>query len=131
MKKSLFAFVFFVTTFSLGQKTELLVKFETLNSAIGATIHIVKSKTYKAEIIGDSDVTATIILDLNNSTIKIRSKSTTINYSNILITVYILGKHVLALSNVGLVTMDKDFSRVPTLVVSAEDKAIVDLSNIA
>ncbi|MEP3209829.1 MAG: DUF2807 domain-containing protein [Maribacter sp.] len=128
-KLSIAIFLFF-SVCSFSQKPQLFDRFEGVKSTINAKIHIVKSESYKAVVTGDSYLSSTIQLDLEDSTLKLRSASIDRNYEGILVTVYMPTIQVLALVNGGELTMDEEFSRVPTLVVSAENKALVNLSNI-
>lgn len=130
MRKLSIAVFLFFSVCSFGQKTQLLDRFEGIKSTINAKIHIVKSDSYKAVVTGDSYLSTTIEFDLDDSTLTLKSASLDRNYEDILVTVYMPSIQVLALVNGGKLTMDEAFSRVPTLVVAAENKALVNLSNI-
>lgn len=125
------AFALFCTIAVVGQKDHSLDRFEAISSAINARIHIVKSKTYRAEIKGDSELVAGILIDLEDSSLKLSSKHPEGNYEDIFITIYMPSVQVIALTHGGALTMDDEFSSIPSLVVSVANKALVDVSNIA
>ncbi|GAB5475611.1 MAG: hypothetical protein Mars2KO_37100 [Maribacter sp.] len=123
--------LFLFTTFlSFGQKSQALDAFEAVSSNIGASIHIVKSQKHKIMITGDTKVLPYVDFEVDRSALEIRAGKSGLDYSDISITVYAPKIQTIAMSNGGVTTMDDAFSRIPTLVVSAEDESIVDLSNI-
>ncbi|TMM57483.1 hypothetical protein FEE95_13450 [Maribacter algarum] len=129
--KTLFYLVILLSTlYSFSQNAETLKNFESIESNIGAKIHIVKNKTHKIAISSAPDTSSFIYWEVENGNLKIRSKTSNLNYETIEITIYTPSLQVLALSNGGVITMDEKFSRLQSLVVSAGDRAIVDLSNI-
>lgn len=130
MRKLVYTLFLCATGLSFGQKSEDLSTFEAVSSDIGADIHIVKSEHYKIELTGDSDVLAFIDWEIDRAALKITTQKPDLNYDTVQITVYMPKIQTIALSNGGVMTMDDAFSRIPTLVVSAEDGSIVDLSNI-
>jgi len=105
-------------------------KFEAIESSAGAPIEIVKSTEYNIGFSGDESILEHITWKVEDNSLKIMSDKDGINYKGIKITVYVPSLSVIGISNGGSVTMDEKFSPMKSFVVSAEDGATVDLSNI-
>lgn len=127
MKNMFLAAVMLISVLAFAQAPD---KFEAIESSAGAPIEIVKSSEYNIGFSGDESILEPILWKVENSTLKIWSEVADRNYDDITITVFAPTLSVLSLSNGGSVVMDDKFSRMKSFVVSAEDGATVDFSNI-
>lgn len=127
MKNMFLVAVTLISTLAFAQAPD---KFEGIESTAGAPIEIVKSSEYNIGFSGDESILEHIIWEVEDNTLKIMSDGGDGNYEDIKITVYAPSLSVIGMSNGGSVTMDEKFSRMKSFVVSAEDGASVDLSNI-
>ena len=116
-----------ISALTYSQKPD---RFEAVESSAGAPIEIIKSSEYNIGFSGDESILEHIIWEVEDNTLRIMSDGGAGNYKDIKITVYAPSLSVIGISNGGSVTMDEKFSRMKSFVVSAEDGASVDLSNI-
>jgi len=127
MKNMFLVAVMLMSTLAFTQAPD---RFEGIESSVGASIEIVKSSEYNIGFSGDESTLEHVIWEVEDNTLKIMSNGGDGNYEGVTITVYAPSLSVIGISNGGSVTMDEKFSRMKSFVVSAEDGASVDLSNI-
>lgn len=119
------------TVFSIGQNARDLPPFQAISSNIGADVHIVKSENHHIEFSGPAELLDYIDVEIDNSSLQLTTSRPDLQYDGtVRITVFAPKLQTITMSNRGTTTMDDAFSRIATLVVSVEDEAMVDLSNI-
>lgn len=130
MKNLVFVAVLLWTGFAVGQIKTALKGFDGLDSNIGATIHVVKSSDHGIEISGDSELINSIIYNIHQKNLKIRSSEVQSDYSSVLITVYTPSLATMEMTNGGKASLDMNFSRIDAFEVSASNGAVVDLTKV-
>ncbi len=116
---------------AFSQRTLSLNEFKSFDSEINATITIVQSSTYKVELIGEYALLNGIGVAVLDNTLKIKAIRGDMNFEKTEIRVYTPSMREINLAKGGMLTMDKEFSKIKDFSVSAGEGAKVDLSNIA
>lgn len=113
-----------------AQKTIETEEFRALDSNLGADIEIIPSSDYHLEISGNSEALENFSYNISRNSLELRSEHAGVDFSKVSIKIFVPGIEAVRMSNGGKLTMSEEFSPMKNFVISVEDNAVADLSNI-
>ncbi|MGA9326468.1 MAG: DUF2807 domain-containing protein [Salegentibacter sp.] len=113
-----------------AQKIIETEEFRALDSNLGADIEVVPSSDYHLEISGNPEAFENFSYKISRHSLELRSKHEGVDFSKVSIKIFVPDIEAIRMSNGGKLTMDEGFSPMKNFVISVENNATADLSNI-